>query len=128
MKYLFYFFFFITSTSFGQLTLKSNKFSFRELKDSTWTEFSNWEECNVRVVCNGDPKNIEIFDDPKQTYTILEENDETKTEKGERVISYNCEDSDCSRCNIIFIEKSLTEIYLIVYYSNLNLLYNVIEN
>ena len=127
MKYLLLLAFIITFNCFGQLELKSDKFSFRELKDSTWTQFSDWQDINIKVLINNEPNRIEIFDDPQLTYTILSENSETKTDKGERVLSYNCEDGDCNKCNIIMIEKTNKNIYLIIYYTNMNFIYNVIE-
>jgi hypothetical protein len=119
--------FILITDCFGQLELKADKFSFRELKDSTWTQFSDWQDTNVNVIINNDPNRIEIFDDPKLTYTILSENSETKTEKDERVLSYNCEDGDCNKCHIIMIEKTNKNIYLVIYYTNMNFIYNVIE-
>jgi hypothetical protein len=127
MKYLLLLAFIIPFNCFGQLELKSDKFSFRELKDSTWTQFSDWQDINIKVLINNEPNRIEIFDDPKLTYTILSENDETKTEKDERVLSYNCEDGDCVKCHVIMIEKTDKNIYLIIYYTNMNFIYNVTE-
>ena len=68
MRYLLLLAFIIPFNCFGQLELKSDKFSFRELKDSTWTQFSDWQDINVNVIINNDPNRIEIFDDPKLTY------------------------------------------------------------
>jgi hypothetical protein len=127
MRYLLLLAFVIPFNCFGQLELKSDKFSFRELKDSTWTQFSDWQDINIKISISNEPDRIEIFDDPKLTYTILSENSESKTEKDERVLSYNCEDGDCSKCHIIMIEKTKKNIYLIIYYTNMNFIYNVIE-
>jgi len=127
MRYLLLLAFIIPFNCFGQLELKADKFSFRELKDSTWTQFSDWQDINVNVLISNEPNRIEIFDDPKLTYTILSENSETKTEKDERVLSYNCEDGDCVKCHVIMIEKTNKNIYLIIYYTNMNFIYNVIE-
>ena len=127
MRYLLLLAFIIPFNCFGQLELKSDKFSFRELKDSTWTQFSDWQDINIKVLINNEPNRIEIFDDPQLTYTILSENSETKTDKGERVLSYNCEDGDCVKCHVIMIEKTDKNIYLIIYYTNMNFIYNVTE-
>jgi hypothetical protein len=130
MKFILLLFLFLPLDLLSQkLEFKANKFCYREIQsDSTWGQFGEFIDVNYDVMMDDDPNRIEISDNPKMTYYIVSENKESVTDKGERVISYNCEDSDCDRCYIILIEKSKKEVYMIIYYTNINFLYNIIED
>jgi hypothetical protein len=121
----------IVSCSPRKFNLKANKFSFREQKNEEWSQFSDWQEVNYKVVLKKtlfrkNSKTLTIYDDKPVTYKIVEENDESKTEKGESIISYNCVDSEGDKCVLILIDKG-PSVNLVVYYSNVNYCYNIIE-
>ena len=121
----------LTSCGITKLNLKADKFSYRDNVNGEWTTFSDWQPIDIKVKFKKSPFNIGkgkfiVYDKSKLTLKIVEENDESKTDKGERILSYNCVDNDGAKCNLILIDKG-ESIYAIVYYTNLNLCYNLIE-
>ena len=118
-------------TSCTTLNLKSDKFSYRETQNGEWTQFADWKPIDIKVKLKTIPfnlgkKRIVIYDKSKLVLKILSTNEEEKTDKGERIISYNCVDNDGSKCYAILIDKG-ESVNLVVYYTNLNLCYNVIQ-
>lgn len=121
----------LSSCRMTKLNLKSDKFSYRELSNNEWTQFTDWQPIDIKVKLKKAPFNIVkgkviFYDKEKLSLKIIEENEESKTEKGERIISYNCVDNDGSKCYLILIDKG-ESVNAVVYYTNLNLCYNLIE-
>ena len=118
-------------TSCTTLNLKSDKFSYRENENGEWTQFTDWKPIDIKVKLKKIPfylgkRTIVIYDSSKLVLKIVNTNEEEKTDKGERIISYNCVDNDGAKCYAILIDKG-ESVNLIVYYTNLNLCYNVIQ-
>ena len=121
----------LASCRLTKLNLKADKFSYREMSNNEWTQFTDWQPIDIKVKLKKAPFNIlkgkVIFHDKdKLSLKIIQENEESKTEKGERIISYNCVDNDGAKCYLIVIDKG-ESVNAIVYYTNLNLCYNLIE-
>jgi hypothetical protein len=121
----------LTSCGITKLNLKADKFSYRDNVNGEWTTFSDWQPIDIKVKLKKSPFNVVkgkfiIYDKSKLTLKIVEENEESKTDNGERIISYNCVDNDGAKCYLILIDKGKS-VNAIVYYTNLNLCYNLIE-
>lgn len=121
----------LSSCRITHLNLKADKFSYREMLNNEWTQFTDWQPIDIKVKLKKSPFNIGkgkfiIFDKSKLSLKIIEENAESKTEKGERIISYNCVDNDGAKCYLILVDKG-ESVNAVVYYTNLNLCYNLIE-
>ena len=121
----------LTSCRITTLDLKSDKFSYRENTNNEWAQFTDWKPIDIKVKLKKAPfklgkGKLVIYDNPKLSLKLIEENEESKTEKGERIISYNCVDNDGSKCYLILIDKGQS-VNAIIYYTNLNLCYNLIE-
>lgn len=121
----------LSSCRISTLNMKGDKFSYREMSNNEWTQFTDWQPIDIKVKLKKAPFNILkgkviFYDKAKLTLKIIEENEESKTEKGERIISYNCVDNDGAKCYLILIDKG-ESVNAIVYYTNLNLCYNLIE-
>ena len=101
------------------------------MSNNEWTQFTDWQPIDIKVKLKKTPFNILkgkviFYDKDKLSLKIIKENEESKTEKGERIISYNCVDNDGSKCYLILIDKG-GSVNAIVYYTNINLCYNLIE-
>ena len=121
----------LASCRITQLSLKADKFSYREMSNNEWTQFTDWQPTDIKVKLKKAPfkllkSKFIIYDKSKLSLKILQENEESKTDKGERIISYNCVDNDGAKCYLIVIDKG-ESVNAIVYYTNLNLCYNLIE-
>jgi hypothetical protein len=134
MKYLLFIITLISFTSCStskSLDLKANKFSFREKVNDEWSPFTDWDSTDVTIQIKN-PKllfkktTITIFDSDTLSYKVLQGPIESTTENGEEVLSFNCIDNDKAKCHIIMVNRGET-INMVVYYSNLNLCYNIID-
>ena len=121
----------LVSCRITSLDLKSDKFSYREMSNNEWTQFTDWEPIDIKVKLKKAPfkllkSKMVIYDKSKLSLKMIQENEESKTDKGERIVSYNCVDNDGAKCYLILIDKGKS-VNAIVYYTNLNLCYNLIE-
>lgn len=121
-----------TSCRVTSLDLVANKFSYREKTNDQWTEFTDWVPANVPVKMKKSPfkilkSQVIFYDATKLTLKIVSENQEDTTEKGERIISYNCIDNDKAKCYLILVDKG-ESVNAVVYYTNINLCYNLVES
>lgn len=122
----------LASCRMTQLSLKADKFSYREMSNNEWTQFTDWQTVDIKVKLKKAPSKILkpkfiVYDETKLSLKIVEENEESKTDKGERIISYNCVDNDGAKCYLIIIDKG-ESVNAVIYYTNLNLCYNLIES
>jgi len=121
----------LVSCRITSLDLKSDKFSYREMSNNEWTQFTDWEPIDIKVKLKKAPfkllkSKMIIYDKSELSLKMIQENEETKTEKGERIVSYNCVDNDGAKCYLILIDKG-ESVNAVIYYTNLNLCYNLIE-
>ena len=121
----------LSSCRITQLNLKADKFSYRDNVNGEWTTFSDWQPVDIKVKLKRAPfkllkSKFIVYDKSKLSLKIIEENEESKTDKGERIISYNCVDNDGAKCYLIVIDKG-ESVNAIIYYTNLNLCYNLLE-
>ena len=113
------------------LNLKSDKFSSREMVNGEWTKFTDWDTVNVNIQVKN-PKMIfkksviTIFQKEPLVYKVIGEPKQTTTETGNEVMLFNCKDKAGDKCHIVMIDQGKS-VNLVVYYSNINLCYNVIE-
>lgn len=122
----------LVSCRITSLDLKSDKFSYREMSNNEWTQFTDWQPIDIKVKLKKAPFNllrgkVIFYEKDKLSLKIVEENKESKTEKGERIVSYNCVDNDGAKCYLILIDKG-ESVNAVIYYTNLNLCYNLIES
>jgi len=112
------------------LNLKSDKFSYREKTNDQWNEFSDWSPIDIKVKLHKPlfkkSTQITVYDKNKKVFTVLNEQPEKKTDKGERILTYNCVDNEKDSCYVFFIEKEKSA-NMVIYYTNINLCYNLIE-
>lgn len=121
----------LSSCRITSIDLKADKFSYREISNNEWTQFTDWQPVDIKVKLKKAPfkllkSKFIVYHKSKLSLKIIEENEESKTDKGERIISYNCVDNDGAKCYLIVIDKG-ESVNAIIYYTNLNLCYNLIE-
>lgn len=135
MKYFFILLLTVTFTSCQTnklLNLKANKFSMREKTNDTWSTFTDWDSVNVDIQINRKKflfkkATITIFDKEEMSFKVIGKVKETTTDGGSEALLFNCIDKDGSKCHIIFIDQGKS-INFVIYYTNINLCYNVVES
>lgn len=130
--YLLLFSLFLTSCRVNVINMRSDKFSFRTKENEEWSKFSEWQQNNLEIklrksFINKIRPRLVIFEKDKKFYTLLDDGVESKTDNGSNVLTFKGKDNDGDNCYVILIEKKDTT-NLILYYSNLNLCYNVYED
>ena len=115
----------LSEFSFAQIvTLHSTSSAF---KDSTQTEWSNFEVSNAIINMDIDHSQFSIYSIDTNIYTITENEGMTTNEDGDDTYSYYCTDNNGIICRIRFMilhsQEELMQLY--VDYSDSNLLYNL---
>lgn len=132
MKFFFLLLIILTSCRTTTLKLKSELFAHRTGENSQWSDMSPWLPTNLKIKIK-DPKFLcknsvlKIKGKHNQTFTLYKESvDSTRDEKGYLNLRINAKDKDGSNCYVIFMQKE-KNVIMVIYYSNLNLFYDVTE-
>ena len=76
----------LSSCRMTKLNLKADKFSYREMSNNEWTQFTDWQPIDIKVKLKKAPFNIVkgkviFYDKEKLCLKIIQENEESKTER-----------------------------------------------
>lgn len=91
-----------------------------------WSNWSNWEQCNILVVMNIDQDVVTIYSKETQEYDIIEilSNDQRDSDGGVTT-TLLCVDADGTRCHMRLRAQSDGQLQLYIDYKNLMFVYNV---
>ena len=113
------------------IKMKSDKFPMREMQKDGWSDFIPWADMGAEI----DIKTKKFFkrkttivvkDQELSHYKVIKAVEETKSVGGEKVLIFNCKDDHKVKCLIMMIGGD-TSLNFVVYYSNLNLCYNILK-
>lgn len=93
-----------------------------------WTEFSDWQDCNIIIVTDLDNKTFTIYSKEIQEFDIIKFFPTKTDENGQKIYEMLCVDKDGKRCHIRhrFLNKgqyARTQLY--VDYNNIIFVYNL---
>lgn len=88
-----------------------------------WTEWSQWEDCNILVVIKED--RVNIYSKVPQEYDIYYFGKEESDNEGGRITTLKCVDMDGQRCGMRLRIQSDGQIQFYVDYSDFMFVYNV---
>lgn len=90
-----------------------------------WTDWSDWEYCNILVVINTNTSRINIYSKETQEYDIIGVDDEYIDNTGGTNYPFECVDAEGKRCGIRLRIQSNGQEQLYVGYSDFMLVYNI---
>ena len=79
------------ATSFALKTYDYNR--------ERWTDWTDWETCNILVVVDSDKDLITVYSQQTQEYDIIEYLGEEE-DNGGALVRFNCVDQDGGKCNV----------------------------
>lgn len=106
--------------------LKATSFAYMTQTNYGWTDWTDWESCNILVVVNVDKDIITIYSNETQEYDIVEELD---SETDSKSISYKflCVNEDGNRCHVRLRVLDSGQMQLYIDFSDARWVYNVEE-
>jgi hypothetical protein len=112
----------------AQNVLKLRAFATTEMhkyQDGSWSSWAPWNDTDILIVIDAPANRITIYTETHQTYDILTDDGESRTDDGERVLNYTCVDENGSRCAVRLIKRSNGVSQLYADFSNVVLCYNL---
>lgn len=90
-----------------------------------WDEWSDWKPCNYLITINVESQRITIYSNSLLTYDMIENKGKTYDKEGNPIYTFMCLDEDLKKCELILYYNPEVGNYLIVSYSNFELMYKV---
>lgn len=107
------------------LKLTAYEFAYKASNDYGWSDWSEWDDCNILVVIDSDRERITIYSNSTQEFDIIEAEDSYVDSDGDEVLKFTCIDAEGLRCGIRFILKQSGSAQLYCDYNDLMYVYNV---
>jgi putative heme iron utilization protein len=107
--------------------------STRSKENDQWTEMIEWKKTTTKIkIKDSNSESVQsilkIKGPVKLKLKLYKDGiDTTKDENGNESIRINAKDQNGDNCYVIFLEKD-KKVYMVVYYTNLNIIYKVKEN
>ena len=106
------------------LKMQATSLAYKSINSyGNWTEWSQWEDCNILVVIKRD--RVNIYSQTPQEYDIYYYGAEEIDRSGGKVTTYKCIDSNGSKCDMRLRIQTDGQIQLYVDYSDFMFVYNV---
>lgn len=95
------------------LNFKATNYTIKTMKNGTWSNWSSWEKCNVKISMNLDTDVVTIYSDKKQVYYV-NDYDEPFKEDGATQINYHFRDQDGDKgtMTLVMRDNGRSEIYI----------------
>lgn len=107
---------------------KATDFAYRVCDDDGyWSEWTDWEDCNLLVVVNVDREQIDIYSSEPQSFIFYEVGDETEDSDGGTQVEFRCVDADGLRCTIRRRVQSDGQLQIYIDYSDISYVYCIEE-
>lgn len=107
------------STDFAIKTQRSN---------GSWTEWSDWQSCQVLVVVNFNNSTVQIYSQETQEFDIIEKvSDWHNDGDGGQQFEVACVDKDGLRCNMRFRKQNDGQLQLYIDYRDCMYVYNIVQ-
>jgi hypothetical protein len=90
-----------------------------------WDEWSDWKPCNYLITINVESQRITIYSNSLFTYDMIENKGKTYDKEGNPIYTFMCLDEDLKKCELTLYYNPEVGNYLIVSYSNFELMYKV---
>ena len=90
----------------------------------SWTDWSDWQGCNILVVVDAGKDLITVYSQETQEYDIVEYLGEEEDNNG-ALIKFNCVDKDGGKCNIRVRVQNDGQQQLYVDYNDASWVYNI---
>lgn len=90
-----------------------------------WDEWSDWKPCNYLITINVESQRITIYSNSLLTYDMIENKGKTYDKEGNPIYTFMCLDEDLKKCELTLYYNPEVGNYLIVSYSNFELMYKV---
>lgn len=91
-----------------------------------WSDWSDWESCNLLVVMNIDRDIVTIYSKVTQEYDVIEVlSEDERDPDGGVSTTLLCVDADGTRCHMRLRSQSNGALQLYIDYSNVSFVYNV---
>lgn len=92
---------------------------------NTWSDWSQWEDCNILIVANLNIDRINIYSAETQEFDIIQYYDPYTDSDGDEVIKMECVDVAGTRCTLRFLRCQNGKAQLYCDYSNIMYVYEV---
>jgi hypothetical protein len=129
MKKLFttLFFLFIINLCHSQVyKWRASDFSLRQsTPDQSWTDWSAWSTSGVLIVAQ--QQRVNIYSSTPQVYDMIETVTKNYDENSNPIYSVMCVDENGTRCKMIWYHSSFDGSFVIFQFSNLELMYKVVQ-
>jgi hypothetical protein len=121
------FFFLFQFVAYAQVyKMKAFAFSFKyEQENGLWTNWSEWEECNVLCTIDANKERISIYSKETQIYDIIENEGSFYDEDGDWIWPLVGIDNEGGMCRVRIIKKESGDIELYVDYEDIIWAYSV---
>lgn len=86
------------------IKLKATGISFKEKKNGSWQDWSEWEDANILVTLDLDVERIIVYSSTKQTFDIAKYEGESKDKDGDSTFSFLCVNQEGYECLIKFLK------------------------
>ena len=116
----------VTYASVSKLTAYSVAYKYVD-DNGEWTQWTDWEDCNILVVLNLDKDRLSIYSNTTQEYDIISYDDWESDGEGGKVAGFDCVDAEGLRCRVRWrIAKDMShQVY--VDYNDFCFVYNVVS-
>ena len=106
--------------------MKAFAFTYKyEQENGTWTDWTEWDECNVLCIIDANKERITIYSKETQVYDIIENEGSYYDEDGVWIWPLVGIDNDGGMCRVRIVKKESGDIELYVDYNDFIWAYSV---